>query len=317
MFRRIWQITMIYLARSPFAARFMQGNRTTSFLARKYVAGQSPSHAVQRARELLEGGVRSSLFYLGEYVNSQELVAENVKNKLTITTLLGKFELDVHISVDPTQIGQSLNADLAKVNAFKIAEAIRTTCAGKAGVHCLMLDMEDASVIDATISLHNELKQKEYPVALTLQAYLKRTASDMAAQVHAASRVRLVKGAFSASSNIAFTRQDDIKANFRSLVEIMFSREAREKGFYPIVATHDHRLHDFAIKIARRNGWEAGQYEFEMLLGVRSNIARELALQGERVRVYVPFGLDWWPYAVRRIGENPHNALLLARSLIQ
>jgi len=96
----------------------------------------------------------------------------------------------------------------------------------------------------------------------------------------------------------------------------MFASPARTAGFYPIVATHDHRLHELALELARRNGWRPGEYEFEMLLGVRSDVSEALAARGERERLYVPFGVDWWPYAVRRIGESPRNALLLARSLV-
>ena len=178
----------------------------------------------------------------------------------------------------------------------------------------MMLDMEDASVVDATIALHDELKRIRFPVALTPQAYLKRTASDLRAQIDGGTRVRLVKGAFTGRPDSAFTTQEEINGNYRRLVELMFSPGAKAAGFYPIVATHDDRIHEFAIDAARRNGWSAGQYEFEMLLGVRSDVAQALARRGERVR---PFGRDWWPYAVRRIGENPRNALLLARSLIQ
>lgn len=317
MLQRAWQSAMIGLARSPIAVRFMQGNRATSLLARKYVAGQNPAQAVKAAGELLSiHEIRSSLFYLGEYVNRLDLVDENVANKLAVAQSLGQAGFDVHVSVDPTQIGQSLDLGLTCDNALRIAEEIRTAAGKRSGVHCLMFDMEDASVIDMTVALHNELREKGLPVALTLQAYLKRTMADMRAQIDASSRVRLVKGAFAADSDIAYTRQKDIKANFLSLVEMMLSPEAKERGFYPSFATHDKDIQDFAIGLARRNGWEPGQYEFEMLLGVRSELARDLARRGERVRMYVPFGRDWWPYAVRRIGENPRNAVLLARSLI-
>ena len=317
MLRRAWQTAMINLARSPIAARFMQGNRAASFLANKYVAGENPARAVKVAGELLSAyGIRSSLFYLGEYVNRLDLVAENVANKLAVAQALAQADIDVHVSVDPTQIGQSLDPGLARDNARRIAEEIRRVSGDRPGVHCLMFDMEDASVIDATVCLHNELRQKGLPVALTLQAYLRRTLSDMRAQVDAGNRVRLVKGAFAADSDIAYTRQEDIKANFRRVIEMMFASDAKEKGFYPIVATHDDRTHEFAINAARRSGWKPGQYEFEMLLGVRSDVARDLARRGERVRMYLPFGRDWWSYAVRRIGENPRNAVLLARSLI-
>lgn len=229
---------------------------------------------------------------------------------------LARADFDVHVSVDPTQIGQSLDPGLARENALRIAEEIRTAAGDRSGIRCLMFDMEDASVIDATIALHDGLKQQGFPVALTLQAYLRRTTADMQVQVAADNRVRLVKGAFAADSAIAYTHEADIKTTFRRLVEMMFSPDVRRSGFYPSVATHDDRIHDFTIDLARQNGWEPGQYEFEILLGVRPDVARDLVRRGERVRVYVPFGRDWWSYAVRRIGENPRNAVLPARALV-
>ena len=266
--------------------------------------------------QLLRQHIHCSLFYLGEYVNTEQLVEENVLNKVAVSALLGTQRMDVHISVDPTQIGYQLDPSMAERNALKIAQAIQAAAGNAPGVHCLMFDMEDASVTSATIAMHDSLQQEKYPVALTLQAYLKRTQDDMLRQIERGSRVRLVKGAFAASNTIAFTRQADIKANYRKLVEMMLSQRAHEAGFYPIIATHDDRIHSYAIKLAKQNGWAQGTYEFEMLLGVRSEIALQLAGSGERIRIYVPFGRDWWPHAVRRIGENPRNAVLLARSLV-
>jgi proline dehydrogenase len=179
-----------------------------------------------------------------------------------------------------------------------------------------MLDMEDAALNDPTIALHDALQDAGLPVALTLQAYLKRTAADLAAQIARGSRVRLVKGAFAAGPAIAYTRRADVKRNMVALIDLMLSAQAKASGFYPIIATHDTRLHEHALERARKNGWRPGEYEFEMLLGVRGNVARDLARRGERVRIHIPFGHDWWPYAVRRIGENPANVWLLARSLV-
>jgi len=315
--RRAWQTAMIALARSNRMKRFMQGSRAGSNLASRYVAGALAEDGLNRARQLFENRrVRSSLFYLGEYVSSSELVAENVEQKHKIAALLGPSGLDVHISVDPTQIGHLLDAAQAREHAFSIARAIAAASAGRQGVHTLMLDMEDQSVTDATIALHDVLQDAGLPVALTLQAYLKRTGDDLKRQIERGSTVRLVKGAFAAREDIAFTRQSDMKANFRRLIDLMLSKEALEAGFYPVIATHDTRLHDHAIARARENGWLASQWEFEMLLGVRANVAEALAQAGHRVRLYVPFGQDWWPHAVRRIGENPSNAVLLARSIL-
>lgn len=179
-----------------------------------------------------------------------------------------------------------------------------------------MFDMEDASLNDPTIALHDRFQADGLPVALTLQAYLRRTAADLEAQIRQGSRARLVKGAFAAGSGIAYTKQAEIKENSRRPMARMFSAEARDAGFYPIVATHDTRLQDFACDLADRNGWQTGAYAFEMLLGARGDGAEALAQSGRRTRLYVPFGENGWPHAVRRIGENPRNAVLLARSLV-
>lgn len=316
MFRRTWQTVMIALARSESAKAFMQNSRATSFLRRKYVAGGDAEAGCARAVALLEeDGIRSSLFFMGEYVDDPELVAETVRQKLAVSEMMARHQLDVHVSVDPTQIGHMMSPEYLQEHARMIADRIRTLTRDRAGVHCLMFDMEDASLNDATIALHDTLQDQGLPVALTLQAYLRRTMEDMERQVKRGSRVRLVKGAFAAGSKLAFQSKKEIKDNSRQLIETMLSETARAGGLYPVIATHDTNLQDFAIKTARRNGWTPGEYEFEMLLGVREDVAKNLAGQGERVRLYVPFGQDWWPHAVRRIGENPKNFVLLARSL--
>lgn len=318
MFRQAWQSSMIGLARSKSIKSFMQNSRATSFLRDKYVAGVTSTDGVGRAMQLLNSeGIRSSLFYMGEYVDDFDLVEENVSSKLDVTDKLGEQGLDIHVSVDPTQIGHHVDPEIVSNKAEAIAKRIKQAMGNKGGVNCLMFDMEDAKLNDPTISLHNKLQDDGYPVALTLQAYMRRTYADMEAQVARGSRVRLVKGAFAAGDNLAFQTQQEIKKNSRRLIDLMLSQKAKQSDFYPIIATHDTNLHDYAIAKAKANGWTTDQYEFEMLLGVREDVARNLAKRGQRVRLYVPFGRDWWPHAVRRIGENPRNAMLLARSLVQ
>lgn len=196
--------------------------------------------------------IRSSLFFLGEYVDTPELVDENVAAKLEVAKLLGEAGLDVHVSVDPTQIGYSLDPERARNNAFLIAEAVAQGGTGRPGVHALMFDMEDQSIIDGTIALHSVLFSAKMPVALTLQAYLLRTKSDLLFQIQRGTRIRLVKGAFAAGREAAFTRRTDIKANSRRLIDLMFSRAARDTGFYPIIATYDDRLQQYAIERAAK-----------------------------------------------------------------
>jgi len=317
MIRRLWQAGMIRMARSPSVKRIMQQGSAGSALAARYVAGATAETAVSRAAALhAQDGICGSLFYLGEYVDRPDLVAENFAAKLLAAEQLGRTDLDVHVSVDPTQIGYSLDPQLARRNAFAIAERVAASAGSRPGIHALMLDMEDETVVEPTIALHAALVEAKLPAALTLQAYLRRTEADLAAEIARGARVRLVKGAFAAGNDAAFTRQAEIKVNSRRLIALMFSRSARAAGFYPIIATHDDRLQAYAIEQAEANGWRPGDYEFEMLLGVRGDVARALARRGHRVRLYLPFGRDWWPYAIRRIGENPRNAVLLARSLL-
>lgn len=316
--KRLWQRAMIALARSGRVKAFMQRDSRMAELACRFLAGPDMSSAVALAHRLFqEKGIRASFYYLGEYVDRPELVAENVAEKLGIARRLKDEALDVHISVDPTQIG--LQTDRAQVGAHarEIGQAISAAASRKMGLHCLMLDMEDSAVVSFTIALHDELRQMGLPTAITLQAYLRRSEEDLKALIAGGAKVRLVKGAFVETSDVAFTTEAEIKGNYRKLVALMLSPEARESGFYPIIATHDDVVQAEAMELARRNGWAKGDYEFEMLLGVRSDVAEKLAAEGERVRLYVPFGRDWWPYAVRRIGEKPANGLLLARSLFK
>lgn len=317
MLRRTWQTAMIGFARSARAKSFMQNSRATSRLATRYVAGTSTEAGIERARRLYdESGIRSSLFYLGEYAATITAVNASVAAKLAAAELLGHAGLDVHISLDPTQIGYGMNDARCRNNAFAIAEAIARASNNRIGVHCVMLDMEDDTCVDFTISLHNELLDTQLPAAITLQAYLRRTEDDLHDLIDKGAKVRIVNGAFAAGRDIAFTARREIKENYRRLVGILLSREARDRGVYPSIATHDESLHVHAIECAGKNGWESGEFEFEMLLGVRSDVAMQLARMGQRVRLYVPFGHDWWPHAVRRIGENPRNAWLLARSVL-
>jgi len=314
MIRRFWQTIMVLLATSKICKRIMQSNRSTTTLAARYVGGKTAEEAVECALGLKNQGISTSLFYLGEYVDTEELVKENLNAKRSIIPLLAQNNLDIHISIDPTQVGSQLSWEQGAQNVNEIAK-ILTDAVHHPGLHCVMLDMEDFSVNEATIALYDHLKKQKYHVAITLQAYLRKTFNDMQKLIDDGAKVRLVKGAFPAGSEIAYVRTEEIKENYKKLINLMFSERARETGFYPIIATHDHLLHDYAVQKARENNWKQGSYEFEMLYGARDDVARNLALKGETIRLYLPFGKDWWPYAVRRIGENPGAMMLLFRSL--
>jgi proline dehydrogenase len=317
MLQRTWQATLIALARSPTVKSLVQDHRSTAALASRYVAGPRPEDATELALKLRKRSIATTSFYLGEYVDNPELIDENVYHKINIADQLGKSGLDVHVSVDPTQIGYQQSPEVAAKHARRIAEKIARSSNNRPGVHCLMLDMEDDSVVDDTLAIHDDLQKDGLPVAVTLQAYLRRTQADLADRLARPAHIRLVKGAFALRGGLAFRNHREIKDNYRLLVHRMLSREARESGLYPSIATHDTSIHALALELADQNGWKPHEYEFEMLFGVRSDVAADLAAQGAQIRLYVPFGKDWWPHTARRIGESPRNAWLLAHSLLR
>jgi proline dehydrogenase len=300
-----WQETMIMLARSRRVRGFMQSNPVTTRLSRKFVGGSNVEAAIQTALELKRRNLRASLYYLGEYVNRPEIVEENVNQKIAIARSLGENGLDVHVSVDPTQIGYAISDELGERNALRIGQVIAEQ--PQAGVNLLMLDMEDYACCQKTLDLHTRLKQAGIPVAIAIQAYLYRTEEDIRQLVRQGAAVRLVKGAFAEPKDRAWRKKKDIDRNYIRMAELLLSPEARATGVYPIFGTHDDRMIDAIRLLAARNSWNADGYEIEMLFGVRPSYQEQLVSEGHRVRLYLPFGTEWWPYSIRRVGENAAN----------
>jgi proline dehydrogenase len=303
---RLWQRSMIALARNEPLKRFMQSHAAMSALATRFVGGGDVAQAAEATLSLRSKGYTASLYYLGEYVKDVSVIRRSVTELLAITGKLAELKLKTHICVDPTQIGYQVNEEMCRDNARTIAHEIKRVRTGAAATsgNLLMLDMEDSSVTTATITLYELLRRESLPAAVTLQAYLFRSERDLKKVVESGGAVRLVKGAFAENADIAFTRRSDIDRTYLRLATVMLSAEARTTGFYPAFATHDAAAIDKIVETASRGGWKQGEYEFEMLYGVRRDLQEKLIESGERVRLYIPFGRDWWPYAVRRVGES-------------
>lgn len=310
----LWRSCFARLATASWAKAIAQTHQLGIGLARQYTGGHDAEAATALAqRWLAADGIRSSLFHLGEYVTEAAAIEAEVAAKCAAAEALGRSGLDVHVSVDPTQIGLLQGRSVFLANLDRMGETLAHAARGRPGRHALMLDMEDASVTDTTLEAHARLHAAGYPSAVTLQAYRHRTATDLDALVAAGAMVRLVKGAFPAGPDLALQRAGDITVAYLTHARRLLFDDARRRGVYPVFATHDHRLHDAIAAEAARQGWSSDEWEFEMLLGARDDVARSLARRGHRVRLYMPFGSDWWPYAMRRIGENPRSLALVAR----
>jgi proline dehydrogenase len=316
--KRTWQSWMIALARSARVTRWMQGNRATAYVARRFVAGADAAQAMAVARDLQQAGFKASLYYLGEYVKDPAIVAENGRQKIQLAESLKAAQLQIHISIDSTQIGYAIDEKAGEQLALKIGAHVRDLGLQQPGgaPPVLMLNMEDAEYVDRILALRLQLLAAGVPVAQTLQAYLKRSADDLSAIIAAGGHVRLVKGAFADPRPHAYQGKAEIDGNYLSLARRMLGADAKASGFRPVFGTHDDALIAEIRLIAQNGGWRPGAYEFEMLYGVRPQLQRHLREAGEQVRLYLPFGRDWWPYAVRRIGESPRNAALLARAVV-
>ena len=309
------QNAMIGLARSAAVGRLMRGAGARTALASRFIGGADVDAAVGVARRLFDRhGIRASLFYLGEYVVERGAIEFNVSQALAAAEALGRNGLDVHVSIDPTAIGFMESEAYGAANALRIAEAVARQPPQPGRGNMAMLDMEDLSIRDRTCRLHASLSGRGLPAGLTLQGRRRRTPDDLRALVERPAAVRLVKGAFPETAAHDHQGRAEIERAYLAAARLMLSPQARAAGFYPVFATHDDKLASAIIEYALGQGWAPDQFEFEMLYGVRPDWQITLRKMGYQVRVYLPFGADWWPYAVRRVGENPRNAWLLARS---
>lgn len=310
----LWQKAMISLARSESATRWFQNSTMMTRFARQFVGGQDVGGGLECVRDLKGWGATASLFYLGEYVDDPEEVQVTLDALRDAIAGLGGGDLDTHASVDPTQVGAMISWEACRENVFALARAVADHSGS--GHDVLMLDMEDSSVTEPTLDLYWKLREEKLPAAVTVQAYLHRTQDDLAQLVRDGAMVRLVKGAFAEPASVAVTDREDRDNAYRKAIVTMLGREALEAGVYPVFGTHDHRMVDFAAHVAGTNGWRPDQWEVEMLLGVRPAYQRELVKRGIGLRLYLPFGRDWFPYSIRRVGENPKNLGFILRSML-
>jgi proline dehydrogenase len=301
---------LLLLARSDRVKKLVTTMPVSAGIVRSYVPGEDTTAAVDASAALVDDHLRVTLDYLGEDTLDADQAEATVGAYLDALGALGARGLTRHVevSVKLSAIGQALPQQ-----GHKIAlENARTICraARNAGT-TVTLDMEDHTTTDATLATLRELR-KDFPeTGAVLQAYLRRTQSDCRALAFEGSRVRLCKGAYDEPESVAFQSRLDVDKSYVRCLKVLLAGQG-----YPMIATHDPRMIRIASSLASRNGREAGSYEFQMLYGIRPDEQRRLAEAGETVRVYVPYGTEWYGYLMRRLAERPRNLTFFARSLI-
>jgi proline dehydrogenase len=305
---------ILLLSRSGGVKKLVSTLPVTSGIVTGYVPGETTDAAVEATAGLVGDGLKVTLDHLGEDVVDLEQAEATVAAYVELLRDLGARGLarDAEVSVKLSAVGQAL-PDLDESQADKVAlENARTICraARNAGT-TVTLDMEDHTTTDRTLAVLRDLR-KDFPeTGAVLQAYLRRTEADCRSLAHEGSRVRLCKGAYAEPESVAFADRLEVDKSYVRCLKVLLGGSG-----YPMIATHDPRMIAIAGSLASRFGRAPGTYEFQMLYGIRPEEQRRLAAAGETVRVYVPYGREWYGYLMRRLAERPQNLTFFLRSLI-
>ena len=284
----------------PFIPKIIVGQ-----VAKRYIAGVSLFDGVRVVKELNKKNILATMDLLGEDVKNIAEI-EDVKNGiLSILQSAEDNKLQSNVSIKPTQLGLKIDKDLASRNIKTIVGEAKTLGS------FVRIDMEDATTTDDTLAIYRQLYSDGLTnTGVVIQACLRRSESDVRALIKFGSNIRLCKGIYDEAHTIAFKERLEIRKNYLKLLQIIL-----ENGCYVGIATHDDYLIDGAYNIIDKLGLKKEQYEFQMLLGVREKRRDEIVKDGHRLRVYVPFGEQWYAYSSRRLQENPKMAWYITKAI--
>jgi len=299
---------LLKLSHSPRMGRWMTGNPLGRRVARRFVAGQTLDEAVVAARASNRAGMTVSLDLLGENVSSEADAQRARDTYLGILDRIAQEKLDANVSLKPTQLGLDLGDDVCQ----RMIETIVERAASYRSF--IRIDMEGSPYTQRTIELVKRIRAKTPAVGVVVQSYLYRSGQDVKDLIAAGCRIRLCKGAYKEPPSVAFPKKADVDANFVKLMQLLL---ASAGNTYHGIATHDPRMIDATKKFAAEKGIAQDQFEFQMLYGIRTDLQQQLVREGYRMRVYIPYGTEWFPYFMRRLAERPANLMFFLRSLFR
>ncbi|RMG96048.1 MAG: proline dehydrogenase [Chloroflexi bacterium] len=304
---------LLYLSRASWARHIVTQWPIAWQVASRFVAGEDIESAMMAARELNNRGMCVTLDFLGESVTNRE---EAIAAREEILRLLDEIErvgVDANVSVKLSQLGLKTDEALALENVRILLER------AKRYGNKIRIDMEESPLVDTTLRIYRRLRY-EYGfenVGVVIQAYLYRSEADVRQLVQEGAWIRLVKGAYAEPPEVAFPNKADTDANFVRLMQMLLGEEARERGVYAAIATHDEKMIDATIEYVKKHGVPRDGFEFQMLFGIRRDLQESLVQQGYRVRIYVPYGTAWYPYFMRRLAERPANLWFFVSNLFR
>jgi proline dehydrogenase len=302
----LFQAPVLWLANSPLVRRVV-GAGPGRRLALRFVAGETLDDGVRVARGLNERGVGAMLDHLGENVDSADQASAAADGYVLALKRLQEEGLEnVNISVKLTQLGLDVSEETCLENSHRVLEA-----AQERGT-VVMIDMESFGYVDRTLSIYRSLRRDHPDVGVCVQAYLYRSAEDVRALAAEGATVRVCKGAYLEGPAVAFPRKAEVNGNYARLAATLLAA-----GCTVHIATHDQQLIEGALRFVERRGIPSHRFEFQMLYGIRRDLQNRLVRAGFPLRVYVPYGSQWYPYLTRRLAERPANVWFLASNLVR
>ncbi|MER7209025.1 proline dehydrogenase family protein [Streptosporangium sp. NPDC000239] len=296
-------------SRMPLVRRAVSGVPLTRKVVDRFVAGEDVQQAVKAIRRLTDADLAVTIDHLGEETRDADAAAATANAYVVLLDALRELDLGsrAEVSVKLSAVGQALGADGDKI----ALENARRICEAAAGVgSSVTFDMEDHTTVDSTLSILRAVRGDFPSTGVALQAYLFRTEDDCRDLSHEGSRVRLVKGAYAEPASVAHQDKGEVDKAYVRCLRILMAGQG-----YPMVATHDDRLISITETLADRFGRSRGGYEYQMLYGIRTDKQQALAGAGHTMRVYVPYGDDWYGYFMRRLAERPANIAFFLRAL--
>jgi proline dehydrogenase len=296
---------LLRLSESKRLESLMMGDGLSRRVARRFVAGETLDDAIQAARAINRAGRSASLDLLGENVSGEAGARSAAEGYLAMFDRIKCEKLDANVSLKLTQLGLDLGERLCQELLEKIVE--HATRQG----NFVRVDMEGSAYTQRTVEMTKRVRAKYTGVGTVMQAYLYRAEQDIKDLLAAGSRLRLCKGAYKEPPEIAFPEKKDVDANYLKLMKMILP-----SGIYHGIATHDPAIIDATKQFVREKHIARDQFEFQMLYGIRCDLQEQLVRQGYRLRVYIPFGTDWFPYFMRRLAERPANLIFFLRNLL-
>jgi len=283
------------------------GLRTERSFARRFVAGESVADAIAAARRIEATGMSQTLDFLGESVATMAEADRATRAYLVTLNEIAAAGIGRNISLKLTQLGLTVDRATCVDNLRRILDG------ATAHEFFVRIDMEDSRYTQVTFDIFETLWQQGYRNAgVVVQSYLRRSLDDVRRMNALGARVRLVKGAYREPRRIAYPSKGEVDAAFIDIMRVLMA-----EGHHPAIATHDPAMLDATRAFARERNISADRYEFQMLYGVRRDLQTQLAAQGYGMRIYIPFGSEWYPYFMRRLGERPANVGFVVRSLLR